>query len=124
MSTPAITSWGSERRARAGRPLVALALVVAALAAGGCMRPPSQAIDDATLLVRVKTALLNDPTIGAMRIEVDVNLGVVRLSGAVPSEQDIERAVGLARQVAGVRDVHSTIQIVPGSATPTPPSGS
>jgi len=119
LSTPAITSWASERRGRAGlRLLAAVALLTAG--AAGCVRQPSQAVDDATLMVQVKTALLNDPTIGAMRIEVDVNLAVVTLSGQVPSERDIQRAVALARGVTGVRDVKSALQIVPGNAPHAP----
>ncbi len=93
--------------------VLALAVLLALPAAGGCVQHPSQAIDDATLMVQVKTALLNDPTIGAMRIEVDVEQAVVELSGQVPSERDVERAVALARRVSGVREVKSALQIAP-----------
>ena len=121
---PAITSWASDRAARPARRQphrrrVAAAcgalLLLALPALGGCAPHVSTAIDDAALIMRVKTALLNDPRVGALRIEVDASRGVVTLSGRVPSEEDVRRAVGLARTVAGVVDVQSTLQIDPGA---------
>ncbi|HEY7791792.1 MAG TPA: BON domain-containing protein [Vicinamibacterales bacterium] len=79
-------------------------------AATACATHVSQAVDDATLAANVRTAILNDPTIGSQRIDVAVHAGVVTLSGTVSSPADQQRAVELARGVSGVVDVKSTLQ--------------
>ena len=66
--------------------------------------------DDATLAVRVKTALLNDPVVHANEIQVDVRQGVVELTGTVHGDQEANAAVTAAKRVAGVKDVVSAMQ--------------
>jgi hyperosmotically inducible periplasmic protein len=66
--------------------------------------------DDATLAVRVKTSLLNDPVVHANEIQVDVRQGVVELTGTVHGEQEANAAVNAAKRVAGVKDVVSALQ--------------
>ena len=61
-----------------------LALVLAAPLAG-CGKSVSETIDDATITTRVKTAFVNDPVVGALRIDVDTFTGLVTLSGSVKS---------------------------------------
>lgn len=93
---------------------VLLALVlVAPLLAGACGKSVGETIDDATITTRVKTALLNDPAVGGLRIDVDTFKGVVTLSGAVKSPQEEQTAIALARKVGGVSDVKSTLQVTP-----------
>jgi hyperosmotically inducible periplasmic protein len=72
------------------------------------------AMDDATITTRVKTVLLNDPQVAATKIDVSTAAGIVTLSGTVKSKAEEARAIELARQVTGVRDVKSTL------AVPTP----
>jgi len=72
------------------------------------------AMDDATITARVKTVLLNDPQVAATKIEVSTAGGIVTLSGSVKSKADEARAIEVARQVTGVRDVKSTL-VVPSS---------
>jgi len=67
--------------------------------------------DDATITARVKTVLLNDTQVNATRIDVTTSNGVVTMSGVVKSKAEEERAIQLARQVSGVRDVKSTLTI-------------
>jgi hyperosmotically inducible periplasmic protein len=74
----------------------------------------SGAMDDATITARVKTVLLNDPQVAATKIEVSTSGGVVTLSGTVKSKADETRAIDIARQVTGVREVKSTL-VVPAS---------
>ena len=61
----------------------------------------------------VKTALLNDPVVGGLRIDVDTFKGVVTLSGRVKTKEEEAKAMALARKVGGVTDVKSTLQIQP-----------
>jgi hyperosmotically inducible periplasmic protein len=59
----------------------------------------------------VKTALLNDPQVGGLKIDVDTTQGVVTISGTVKSRAEETRAIELARQTPGVKDVKSTLQV-------------
>ena len=90
-------------------------LVMLPLVLGACGKTVGETIDDATITARVKTALLNDPQVGGLKIDVDTTLGIVTMSGVVKSRGEEQRAVQLARQVPGVRDVKSTLQVDAGS---------
>jgi len=90
--------------------LLALTLIAPLLAAA-CGKTTGETIDDATVTTRVKTALLNDPDVGGLRIDVDTFKGVVTLSGAVKSPAERDKAVAIARQIGGVKDVKSTLQV-------------
>jgi len=101
---------------RHNSPLALWLLVLALLAPvalAGCGRTVGETIDDATITARVKTALLNDPDVGGLAINVDTSLGVVTMSGVVKSPTEEQRAVAVARRVGGVRDVRSTLQVNP-----------
>jgi hyperosmotically inducible protein len=78
-----------------------------------CGKTVGDTIDDATITTRVKTALLNDPDVGGLRIDVDTFKGVVTLSGAVKTAAERDQAVAIARRTPGVTDVKSTLQIQP-----------
>jgi hyperosmotically inducible protein len=90
---------------------VFIALSVLPLTFAACSKAVDETIDDATITAQVKTALLNDPQVGAMKIDVDTTLGVVTMSGIVKSQADAARVIQLARQARGVKDVKSTLQI-------------
>jgi hyperosmotically inducible periplasmic protein len=72
-------------------------------------------MDDATITARVKTVLLNDPQVAATKVDVATAGGIVTLSGSVRSKTEEARAISLARQVTGVRDVKSTLLVPPTS---------
>ena len=97
------------------RSLIVVVLVV--LVAAGCTgltgKTAGENLDDATITAKVKTALLNDPQVGGLKIDVDTTKGVVTMSGMVKSPAEAERAVQLARQQGGVKDVKSTLQVGP-----------
>lgn len=79
----------------------------------GCGKTVGETIDDATITTRVKTALLNDPQVGGLRIDVDTFKGVVTLSGRVKTKEEEVKAIALARKISGVSDVKSTLQVQP-----------
>jgi osmotically-inducible protein OsmY len=81
------------------------------LTTAACGKSVGNTIDDATITARVKTALLNDPEVPGLRIDVDTYKGVVTLSGGVKSRSVEQRAIAIARKTPGVIDVKSTIQI-------------
>jgi hyperosmotically inducible protein len=68
-------------------------------------------VDDATITTRVKTAFINDPVVGAAKIDVDTFKGVVTLSGHVKNKDEEQKALALARSIRGVTDVKSTLQV-------------
>ena len=68
------------------------------------------AIDSATT-VKIKSALLADPEIKSLRIDVDTKDGAVTLSGSVPSAANAERAATVAKGVDGVRSVASRLTV-------------
>lgn len=87
----------------------AVALLLAGCA-GSMDRTAGQTVDDATLTGRVKSALINDPVVEAMDINVDTYRGVVQLTGFVDQQQQIERAEEIARSFE-VRDVKNNLQL-------------
>ena len=91
--------------------LLALVLIVPLITA--CGKTVGQTMDDATITTRVKTVFVNDPVVGALRIDVDTFKGVVTLSGRVKTKAEEEKAIELARTIKGVVDVKSTLTIGP-----------
>jgi osmotically-inducible protein OsmY len=100
-----------------------MVICLAALSWPGCggtaIRPAtaSAATDDATITARVKAVLLNDTQVNATKIDVSSASGVVTISGSVRSKAEEARAIELARQVSGVKDVRSTLQVTGGATT-------
>lgn len=90
-----------------------LAVVLAALMTAACGKTVGETIDDATITTRVKTAMLNDPDVGGLRIDVDTFKGVVTLSGRVKSQGEKNQAIALARMVDGVAEVKDALQVIP-----------
>jgi len=62
-------------------------------------------VDDATITAKVKAAVLEDPSLKSAEINVETSKGRVQLSGFVSSRADIDRAVKVAKGVAGVTSV-------------------
>ena len=94
------------------RTLVLAGLIAAPLATG-CGKTVGETIDDTTITTRVKTAMLNDPAVGGLRIDVDTFKGAVTLSGRVKSEAEKQQAISLARMINGVTEVKDALQVIP-----------
>lgn len=102
-----------QKKHRSGTVIVLMFALLLPVLVSACGKSVGETIDDATITTRVKTALLNDPVVGGLRIDVDTFKGVVTLSGRVKSKDEEAKAIALARQVGGVADVKSTLQIQP-----------
>jgi osmotically-inducible protein OsmY len=76
-----------------------------------------QAIADATADTRITAAikgkLLASRDLSALHISVNTSAGVVTLSGFVSSSEHISKAILLAMETDGVREVVSTLQVKP-----------
>lgn len=96
------------------------AAMTAALLLGGCAMMPGgekparsagQAVDDATILTKIKAGLAADPDLSALKINVDSMKGAVRLSGEVKSMALRRKAEDIARKTDGVQSVDNRLVI-------------
>jgi len=92
--------------------------IAAALAVllSGCAGSPTQEstgeyLDDSALTAKVKTALLRDPEVSGLAINVETFKGEVQLSGFAKSEAARQRAEEVARAVAGVETIRNDIRL-------------
>ena len=67
-------------------------------------------IDDVTIVTKVKARLLADPSTSSRAITVEVNKGVVTMTGQVQGDDEAKTALRLARQTAGVTRVVSRLR--------------
>ena len=78
-------------------------------------RKAGDALSDATANARttaaIKSKLVQDSGLSAFKIDVDTTDGVVTLSGAVKSHEQISKAIELALETEGVHKVVSTLQV-------------
>jgi hyperosmotically inducible periplasmic protein len=86
-------------------------LFIAGCAGTGSERSAGEVIDDTAIHSKVKTALLNDPVVHGLAIDVNVDRGVVALSGAVNGNVEKRKAEEIARGVNGVRGVENNIVV-------------
>lgn len=82
----------------------------------GCASTPRQEgtgeyIDDSVITTKVKAAVFNEPTLKSTEINVETFKGVVQLSGFVSSDDDISRAVEIARSIKGVTSVKNDMRV-------------
>jgi osmotically-inducible protein OsmY len=68
-------------------------------------------IDDTAITAKVKTAILNEPSLKVAEINVETFKGVVQLSGFVSSKADENKAVEVARGVNGVKSVKDDMRL-------------
>ena len=101
------------------KPLRAFAILVLTIvlaSAWGCgstakTEGTGEYVDDSVITAKVKTAIFNDSTLKVNEINVETFKGVVQLSGFVRSQTDIDKAVQVARAVAGVKSVKNDMRI-------------
>ena len=68
-------------------------------------------VDDTVITTKVKTAVLNEPSLKSAEINVETFKGVVQLSGFVSSQADINKAAEVARSVSGVKSVKNDMRL-------------
>ena len=71
-------------------------------------------IDDATITAKVKTALIGEPGLKALQINVDTANGVVTLSGTVDSPSSVDRVTRVVMAVQGVKLVDNRLSVKQG----------
>jgi osmotically-inducible protein OsmY len=89
------------------------ALMLSALGCATQSEPqsPGAYMDDSWITTKVKTAILNEPSLKVMQINVETYKGVVQLSGFVDSAASQAKAVEIARSVQGVTSVKNDLRL-------------
>lgn len=72
-------------------------------------RTVGEVVTDAGITMSVKGQLLDDPLVKGLRIDVDTRDGVVFLTGSVGSDAEKQKAIQLAKETKGVRDVQANL---------------
>ena len=93
-----------------------LVLTIVLASAWGCgatatREGSGEYVDDSVITAKVKTAIFNDSSLKVNEINVETFKGVVQLSGFVRSQADVDKAVQVARGVAGVKSVKNDMRI-------------
>ena len=93
-----------------------LFVAVALVSVVGCASTPKQEgtaeyMDDTMITTKVKTAILNEPTLKVAEINVETFKGVVQVSGFVSSQAAVTKAVEVTRGVGGVKSVKNDMRI-------------
>ena len=96
--------------------LSAFFLALALLTAEGCASTQKKEgtgeyVDDAVITTRVKTAILQEPTLSSAEINVETFKGVVQLSGFVTSRAAINKAIEVTRSITGVSSVKNDMRL-------------
>lgn len=68
-------------------------------------------IDDAALTTKVKTALMAEPGLRSLEINVDTRDNIVTLNGTVDSQEKKQRAMQIAQRVEGVKSVSDNLVV-------------
>ncbi len=76
-------------------------------------------IDDTVVTTGVKTALLKEPEIKSLDIQVETRNGEVMLSGFVDNQMQKDRAVAVAKAVDGVTNVQDSLALKAGDGSTT-----
>ncbi|MCE9658885.1 MAG: BON domain-containing protein [Burkholderiales bacterium] len=68
-------------------------------------------IQDSAITATVKTALLADPDVKGLKIDVDTKNGVVTLKGTADKSVNRDRAVAIAKDTSGVKSVDDQLVV-------------
>jgi osmotically-inducible protein OsmY len=91
-------------------------IAAAMFSAFGCAtqsepQKPGAYMDDSWLTTKVKTAILNEPSLKVLQINVETYKGEVQLSGFVDSAASQAKAAEIARKVEGVTSVKNDLRL-------------
>jgi hyperosmotically inducible protein len=77
---------------------------------------PKEVVTDSIITAKIKAEMAKDKQVSARNIKVDTDhKGVVQLSGTARSQEEVDKAVQIARSVKGVVSVENRIQIAASS---------
>jgi len=73
--------------------------------------PPAEARSDTAIKAELKAKLLSDSQLSGWKTKIDVNNGIVTMSGTVATEDVKKKAGMLAETVAGVKEIRNDIAV-------------
>src|SRR5215831_4412503 len=73
------------------------------------MAKAGEAMGDAAITGKVKTALIADPDVKALKIDVDTKDNVVTLNGTADTQANAAKAVTIAKGIDGVKSVDNRL---------------
>ena len=92
-------------------------LLITSVLVAGCDHAPTSPLKtevvDLDVTTQVKMALMNDPALKNLNIDILTTNGDVRLVGVVETQSQMDTAVTLAKGAAGVHTVHNELTIKP-----------
>jgi osmotically-inducible protein OsmY len=91
--------------------LFAAVVLASACASTAKHESTGEYVDDALITTKVKTAILNEPTLKSLEIKVETYKSVVQLSGFVSTRDNMLKAASLAGEVKGVTGVKSDMRL-------------
>ena len=109
--------WGRVRRVRSGTGGQDTISLVQTAQQGETVQQGTSAVDDATLVDKVESAIFRDPAVPKGRININAERGRVVLRGEVDQSEQISALDAAARQVPGVKDVENLLHL-PGTPAP------
>ncbi len=97
------------------RAIPMLAILAAASLIGCASTSKSEGtgeyVDDSVITAKVKTAILEEPTLKSSEINVETFKGTVQLSGFVSSQEKVNTAMATAKTVKGVTSVTNDMRL-------------
>ena len=93
--------------------LVCVGLITAFMGCAATQKHEStgQYVDDSAITTKVKAAILDEPGLKTLQINVKTYKGEVQLSGFVDSTQSVRKAGEVAGSVAGVTKVRNDLVV-------------
>lgn len=97
-----------------------LIIIILVASFAGCGSTSKQSstgeyIDDSVITTKVKSLLAKDDFLDSFQISVETYKGTVQLSGFVDSQQAVNRAVEITRDVSGVKKVKNDLVVKQGN---------
>ena len=114
---------------RSTRDLGVVLCLLCAVMVAGCpgdrmSRNTTEAVDDSLIANKVTLALYSDKQVSGRGIVVEAAHGIVELTGVVASTAEAQRAVQIAQQVKGVKEVRNRLKVQEGRQAPAPHTSS
>jgi|SRR5687767_10267874 osmotically-inducible protein OsmY len=100
----------SMRRLKLNKVLGVMAMAVLLIMSStsiGIAGSAGEFVDDSVITTKVKSSFVADSAVSALDISVETSQGVVNLTGIVNNEQERQRAIQIAQETNGVKQVNA-----------------
>ena len=114
MTTAGCNRQSTDTTGRATTDKMATTTDKAATTTNRAANETATVVDDATITTKVKSAVLAEPGLKSLQINVDTKDAVVTLSGTVDTPELKSRAVQITQGVQGVKSVNDNLSVKTG----------